>query len=183
MPATESAATTKLHRPADRPPRAQSLRPELQPAKRDISTARNSRTHHPHQHIAASARNTAAQTDPPRAQSLLPELQPAKRNIPTARNSRTHHPHQHIAASARNTAAPTSRFRALPAPLADKTPRRTARLTRRPTGQNLMVKPRCNTGRWPRGGHPPCGSRSESRPADDSRPYLPTLCSVSWPPM
>ena len=35
------------HRPADRPP-AQSLQPEVQPAKRDISTARNSRTHHSH---------------------------------------------------------------------------------------------------------------------------------------
>ena len=64
MPATEAAATTKLHRPADRPPRAQSLQPELQPAKRNIPTARNSRTHHPHQHIAASAWNTAPQTDP-----------------------------------------------------------------------------------------------------------------------
>ena len=64
MPATEPAAATKLHRPADRPPRAQSLQPELQPAKRNILPAHNSRTHHPHQHIAASARNTVPQTDP-----------------------------------------------------------------------------------------------------------------------
>ena len=30
------------HRRAEQPPRAQSLQPELKPAKRDISTARNS---------------------------------------------------------------------------------------------------------------------------------------------
>ena len=35
------------HRRAEQP-RAQSLQPELHPAKRNIPTARNSRTHHSH---------------------------------------------------------------------------------------------------------------------------------------
>ena len=51
------------NRPADRPPRAQSLQPELQPAKRNIPPARNSRTHKSEYRFFASARNTAPQTD------------------------------------------------------------------------------------------------------------------------
>ena len=65
---TNTAPRVSRPAPADRPPRAQSPLPELKPAKRNAATARNSRTHHPHQHIAASARNTAPRNSPSRPQ-------------------------------------------------------------------------------------------------------------------
>ena len=60
VPARKPAAATAPSCRAEQPPRAQTPRPELKPAKRNLSPARNSRTHHPHQHIAAPARNIAA---------------------------------------------------------------------------------------------------------------------------
>ena len=100
------------HRPADRPPRAQSPLPALKPAKRNLSTARNSRTHHPHQHIAASARNTAPQTDP-RAHN--PSSRSCNRPNATSRRPAIHEPIIHTNISPRQRGTPP-RGTARPAP-------------------------------------------------------------------
>ena len=49
----------RLARPADQPPRAQTLLPALKPAKRNIAPARNSRSYKARQRIAATARCSA----------------------------------------------------------------------------------------------------------------------------
>ena len=127
-------------------------------------------------------------TAPPRRPT--PARNPSSRNCTrpnaTSRRPTIHEPIIHTNISPRQRGTPPRQQAAsarsrLPSLIKRPAAQRALRAVRR--GKNLMVKPRCNTGRWPRGGRPPCGSRSESRPADDSRPYLPTLCSVSWPPM
>ena len=86
VPARKPAAATAPSCRAEQPPRAQTPRPELKPAKRSLSPAHDSLTYKAQYRFFASARNTAPQNSP-RAQSLQPELKPAKRNIPPARNS------------------------------------------------------------------------------------------------
>ena len=56
---TNTAPAREPHRSAEQPPRAQSLQPELQPAKRNAAPARNSPSHEAKQRLFASARNIA----------------------------------------------------------------------------------------------------------------------------
>ena len=68
LPALQPACPNAKRR-ADQPPRAQTLLPELQPAKRDIAPAHDSRSYKAEQRIAAIARTNAAPLAPPRALS------------------------------------------------------------------------------------------------------------------
>ena len=74
------------HRRAEQP-RAQSLQPELKPAKRNISPARNSRPYYSRQRTAAPAHTNAAsenrttatgRTQSPRASRIAPQNSPAR---------------------------------------------------------------------------------------------------------
>ena len=85
---TNAVLMPEPHRRAERPPRAQSPLPELQPAGRNIAPARNSRTGEANERPAASARTNA----PMRRTNLVPRANGSSTKI----SKQEEHPNEHF---------------------------------------------------------------------------------------